>query len=243
MVLVEVAANSVQSAIAAQKGGAKRIELCANLVEGGTTPSKSQIELTRNNVDIDLNVIIRPRGGDFCYDDLDFESMKLDIQLCGALQCNGVVIGMLDQYGNVDFRRNEELVLLAKSYGLSVTFHRAFDRACNLMQALEDVIRLGCDRILTSGGYPSVSEGREVLKKLVVEANDRIIIMPGAGVNENNVSDIVAYTNAKEVHGTFQALKEGSMLYHSPNFTDHSEYSFLLSDEVRVSKIVRSVNY
>ncbi|MDU1904910.1 MAG: copper homeostasis protein CutC [Dysgonomonas sp.] len=242
MVLVEVASNSVQSAIEAEKGGAKRIELCGNLMEGGTTPAKSQIELTREHVSIDLNVIIRPRGGDFMYDDLDFESMKRDIQLCGELKCDGVVIGILDPDGNIDLKRNLELVELAKKYNLSVTFHRAFDRVKSLSDALEDVIKLGCDRILTSGGYANVYDGRFVIKDLVEQAGDRIIIMPGAGVKEENAAEIISFTGAKEIHGTFQSLFQGKMNFHSPNFTDNSEYSYLLSDSKRVSEIVKKVN-
>jgi len=242
MVLVEVASNSVQSAIAAQKGGAGRIELCGNLIEGGTTPAKSQIELTRENVDILLNVIIRPRGGDFLYNDLEFESMKRDIELCGQLKCDGVVIGMLDTDGNVDIRRNKELIEIAKRYNLSVTFHRAFDRVRDLSLALEDVISLGCDRILTSGGFENVFDGRFVIKDLVKQANGRIIIMPGAGVNESNASEIIKITGATEIHGTFQSLFEGKMNFHSPNFTDKSEYFYLLSDTERVQKIVKNVN-
>ncbi len=242
MVLVEVASNSVQSAIEAEKGGAKRIELCGNLMEGGTTPAKSQIELTREHVSIDLNVIIRPRGGDFMYDDLDFESMKRDIQLCGELKCDGVVIGILDPDGNIDLKRNLELVELAKKYNLSVTFHRAFDRVKSLPDALEDVIKLGCDRILTSGGYANVYDGRFVIKDLVEQAGDRIIIMPGAGVKEENAAEIISFTGAKEIHGTFQSLFQGKMNFHSLNFTDNSEYSYLLSDSKRVSEIVKKVN-
>lgn len=248
MVTVEVCANSVQSAIEAQKGGAVRVELCGNLCDGGTTPAKSQIELTRKHIEIDLNVIIRPRGGDFLYDDLDFESMKSDIELCGELHCDGVVIGILDQNGNVDVVRNGILVQLARKYGMSVTFHRAFDRVSNIQSALEDVIGLGCDRILTSGGYQTAFDGRNVLKELVDLAGHRIIIMAGAGVKESNVRELVHTTGVKEVHGTFQKLVKGGMKYTSPNFPDnynnsgYSEYSFLLSDAERVKEIVKLSN-
>ena len=242
MILVEVACNSVNSAIQAQKGGARRIELCGNLLEGGTTPAQSQIELTRENVGIDLNVIIRPRGSDFLYDDLEFESMKRDIRLCGKIGCDGVVIGILDAMGNVDIKRNRELIDLAKESGLSVTFHRAIDRASNIFVALEDIIDMGCDRILTSGGCVNAYEGRGIIKKLIEQAGERIIIMPGAGVSEDNVSEIVNYTGAKEIHGTFQSLFEGSMIYKNPNFEDNSEYSYLLSDAQRVQKIVKILN-
>ncbi|MBF0576558.1 copper homeostasis protein CutC [Dysgonomonas sp. GY617] len=248
MVTVEVCANSVQSAIEAQKGGAVRVELCGNLCDGGTTPAQSQIELTRNHIEIDLNVIIRPRGGDFLYDDLDFESMKSDIITCGELHCNGVVIGILDENGNVDINRNGILVELAKKYGLSTTFHRAFDRVCNIQSALEDVIGLGCDRILTSGGKQTAFDGRNVLKELVDLAGDRIAIMAGAGVKESNVRELVHTTGVKEVHGTFQTLRKGGMKYSNPNFPDnynnsgYSEYSFLVSDSDRIKEIVKSAN-
>lgn len=243
MVCVEVCANSVQSAIEAQKGGAVRVELCGNLSDGGTTPAASQIELTRNRVDIQLNVIIRPRGGDFLYDDIDFQTMKRDIELCGELGCNGVVIGMLDKDGNVDMVRNAELVAVARSYFMSVTFHRAFDRTNDLFKALSDVIELGCDRILTSGGYTSAFDGRDVIKRLVELADGRIVIMAGAGVKEENVEELVKYTGVKEVHGTFQSLVDGGMIYHSPNFTDKAEYSYLLSDQNRVADIVKKANF
>lgn len=248
MVTVEVCANSVQSAIEAQKGGAVRVELCGNLCDGGTTPAKSQIEISRNHIEIDLNVIIRPRGGDFLYDNLDFESMKSDIELCGELKCDGVVIGILDKNGNVDIERNGELVELAKKHGMSVTFHRAFDRVHDLYSALEDVIRLGCDRILTSGGHQTAFGGREVLRELVYLSNNRIIIMAGSGVNETNVTELVHSTGVKEVHGTFQKPIQGGMKYNSPNFPDnynnsgYSEYSFLLSDANRVKEIVKNAN-
>lgn len=242
MVLVEVASNSVHSAIQAQKGGAKRIELCGNLMEGGTTPAKSQIELTRENVDIALNVIIRPRGGDFLYDELELESMRRDIRLCGEIGCDGVVIGVLDAYGNVDIAKNKELVEIAKELNLSVTFHRAIDRSRDIFEALETVIELGCDRILTSGGFPNAYDGREVIKKMVNQAGGRIVIMPGAGVNENNVSDIINYTGAAEIHGTFQSIFKGKMEYRNPNFTDNLEYSMLFSDEQKVQKIVKKLD-
>lgn len=249
MVTIEVCANSVQSAIAAQKGGAVRVELCGNLCDGGTTPAKSQIELTRNHIEIDLNVIIRPRGGDFLYDNFDFESMKKDIELCGELNCDGVVIGILDEKGNIDIERNEMLVKVAKKYGMSVTFHRAFDRVHNIYSALEDVISLGCDRILTSGGCQTAFEGKEVLRKLVDLSSNRIIIMAGAGVNESNVNELIRFTGVEEVHGTFQNLKQGNMIYHNPNFPDnynnsgYYEYFYLLSDVDRIKNIVKNANF
>ena len=243
MVRVEVCANSVQSAIEAEKGGAVRVELCGNLPDGGTTPAKSQIELARESLSIDLNVIIRPRGGDFLYDNVDFESMKRDIQLCGEIKCDGVVIGMLDADGNIDKERNAVLVDIAKKFGMSVTFHRAFDRVKDITLALDDVIKLGCNRILTSGGYLNAYDGREVIRDLVRLSGDKIIIMAGSGVNENNVSDLITYTGVKEVHGTFQTFASGGMNFHNPHFIDSAEYGFLLSDSLRVNEIVRKANF
>lgn len=242
MIDVEVCANSVQSAIAAQKGGAVRVELCANLADGGTTPAKSQIELTREYISIQLNVIIRPRGGDFLYDDLDFETMKRDIQLCGEIGCDGVVFGILDANGNVDMQRNRILFDLAKQYDLSVTFHRAFDRVNNLEKALQDVIDIGCDRILASGGRSTAYEGRDALAKLVTLSNGKLSIMAGAGVNENNVLELIKATGVREVHGTFQSLIDGKMSYKNLFFDDKSEYTFYNSDENRIRKIVNIVN-
>lgn len=243
MVSVEVCANSVQSAIEAQKGGAVRVELCGNLFDGGTTPAASQIELTRNKIDIQLNVIIRPRGGDFLYDEIDFVTMKKDIELCGRLGCDGVVIGMLDRDGNVDMVKNAELIKIARRHSMSVTFHRAFDRTNDLFKALSDVIDLECDRILTSGGYASAFKGKDIIKQLVEMADNRVIIMAGAGVKEENVEELVKYTGVKEVHGTFQSLVDGGMIYHNPNFTDKAEYSYLLSDQNRVADIVKKANF
>ncbi len=242
MVSIEVCANSVQSALQAQKGGAVRVELCGNLPDGGTTPAKSQIELARENISIDLNVIIRPRGGDFLYDEIDFRSMLRDVECCGEANCDGVVIGILDAEGNVDMKRNAELIKVARRYGMSVTFHRAFDRTRDLSRALEDVIALTCDRILTSGGYTSAFDGRFVIRDLVEQADNRIIIMPGSGINESNVLEIVKCTKATEIHGTFQSLVRGKMNFHSSNFIDNSEYSYLLSDSERVKNIVKNAN-
>lgn len=242
MVSVEVCANSVQSAVETEKGGAVRVELCSNLHDGGTTPAQSQIELTRENIEIALNVIIRPRGGDFLYDDLDFESMKRDVKLCGELECDGVVIGILDSSGNIDLDRNSILIDLAKGYGMSVTFHRAFDRVCDIRSALDDVISLGCDRVLTSGGYSTAVEGKNVIRDLVEWANEKIIIMAGSGIRENNVKELVQYTGVKEVHGTFQSWVDGKMNFHNPHFTDNAEYSYLLSDAMKIMTVVAEAN-
>lgn len=241
--VAEVCANSVQSAINGQKGGAIRVELCDNLEEGGTTPALSQIELTRENLTIQVNVIIRPRGGDFLYNDLEFEMMKRDIHHCGKSKCDGVVFGILNPDGSVDKKRNKELIEIARQYRMSVTFHRAFDRCSDLFKSLEDIIELGCDRILTSGGMRTAPEGKEILKKLIEQAGNRIIIMPGGGITENNIGDLVKATGLKEFHGSFRSRYMGEMKYMSNIFDNvNEEYSILLSDPEKVEKAIKNAN-
>ena len=160
--LIEVCAAHVQSAIAAQEGGAKRVELCDNLYEGGTTPGYAAIKVTREKLNIGINVMIRPRGSDFCYSDLEFEMMKEDIKVCKELGVDGVVFGILLPDGNVDIERTNILVELAKP--MSITFHRAFDVTPDPFKALEDIIDLGIDRILTAGQKNTVPDGKQLIK-------------------------------------------------------------------------------
>ena len=202
---VEVCVDSVKSALIAQSAGSYRVEFCNNLSEGGTTPSIAQIEIARKLLHIKLYVIIRPRGGDFLYDDVEFEIIKSDIHHCGKIGCDGVVIGMLNADGSVDKNRCKELVYTAHSYSMGVTFHRAFDCSRNLFEAMEDIISLGCERILTSGGKNSAPEGASVIRQLIQQAGDRIIIMPGAGITLENAADLVRQTGLKELHGTFKS--------------------------------------
>ena len=197
---MEVCANGLSSALAAQQGGAIRVELCDNLLEGGTTPSYAQIKLAIEKLHIQLYPIIRPRGGDFLYTDLEFELMKEDILLCKSLGCDGVVIGMLLADGRVDKQRCATLIDLARP--MKVTFHRAFDHSRDLKEALADVIDLGCDRILTSGGKPGALEGAAILKELIALAAGRIEIMPGAGIREHNIKEIINLTGASVFHAT-----------------------------------------
>lgn len=241
--VLENCSNSVQSSIEAQKGGAIRVELCDNLAEGGTTPSLSQIQLTRENIDIQLNVIIRPRGGDFLYSDLEFESMKQDIHHCGKSKCDGVVIGILNADGTVDIERNKILVNIAREYNMSVTFHRAFDRCADLFKSLEDIINLGCDRILTSGGRKTALEGKEVIKKLIKQANGRIIIMPGSGINENNITELVEATGLIEFHGSFRSRYNGKMQYQTELLDSYEEeYTILQTDAQKVKLAIENAN-
>jgi len=243
MIILEACSNSVRSSIEAQKGGAQRVELCDNLAEGGTTPSLSQIELSRKFLNIKLYPIIRPRGGDFLYTDIEFETMKQDIHHCGKTKCDGVVIGILNPEGSIDKRRNKELIDIAHSYKMGVTFHRAFDRCNNLEKALEDIIELGCERILTSGGKKTALEGKEIIKDLIKQAKNRIIIMPGAGITENNISELVGTTGLKEFHGSFQSRYNSEMKFISENIDSYQdEYTILLTDKNKVKQAIKNAN-
>ncbi len=195
---IEVSAYSVQWAIDAQEAGANRIELCDNIHEGGTTPSIASVELARKYLSIELYVIIRPRGGDFLYSDIEFETMKHDIEMTKSARVDGFVFGLLNKDGSIDVRRTKELVELSKPK--KVTFHRAFDVARDPFKALEDIISCGCDRILTSGQKNIAPDALALLSGLVKKAGNRISIMPGSGINENNILKIKKETEAMEFH-------------------------------------------
>ena len=208
--IIEVCVDSVESAMAAERGGADRVELCDNLLEGGTTPSAGAIMVARDRLGLKLHVIIRPRGGDFCYSDVEFAIMQRDIALCKQLGADGVVIGLLTEDGDIDVERTRALIELARP--LSVTFHRAFDMARDPYQALEQLIALGVDRILTSGQEPSVLEGLDMIAELVQLAGDRVIIMPGGGT-ERNIQKVVARSGVREVHVTGTTCMESPMRF------------------------------
>jgi copper homeostasis protein len=243
---LEVCANSVASALAAQEGGAFRVELCDNLIEGGTTPSYGQIALARKLLKIRLYILIRPRGGDFLYSDNEFEIMKADVAYCVKTGCDGVVTGILNADGTVDKQRSGELVQMAKKAGLGVTFHRAIDMCADMEQALEDIIEIGCERILTSGGRSTAIEGVNVIAHLMDKAKGRIAIMPGAGVSENTVADIVHYTGAAEVHSSARKDIKSKMTYRNDHilmgYGQTDEYSFSQTDTERVKEIIRLAN-
>jgi copper homeostasis protein len=244
-VILEVCANSVTSALAGQDGGASRVELCENLHEGGTTPSHGEISLARENLHIKLYVLIRPRGGDFLYDDLEFEIMLTDVKYCIEAGCDGIVTGVLNADGSIDKERSAILVNLAKQAGLGVTFHRAFDMCDDMHQAMEDIIELGCERILTSGGKSTAMEGAHTIANLVKKAAGRIIIMPGSGVNEKNVADLVQYTNVAEVHSSARVRVESKMDYKNDSIImgdNDDEYINAVTDTERVKLILKLAN-
>lgn len=242
--IVEAVIDSVEAAITAQEGGADRVELCANLLEGGTTPSAGTVQLARGKIDIDMNVMIRPRGGDFCYSDVEFQVMKLNVEITKKLGANGVVFGILNQDGSVDKERTGMLVELARP--MSVTFHRAFDMSRDPYEAMEDLIELGVDRILTSGQEPSVLEGLDLITDLIQKAADRIIIMPGAGVTERNIKRIVQQSGAKEIHIYAPASVESRMQYRNTRCfmggeLRPPEYTLTVIDPIRIQAFLRAV--
>lgn len=196
--LLEIAVFDIESAILAAKAGANRLELCQNYKDGGTTASYGTLLLARELIQIPVFPIIRPRGGSFCYSNHEFEIMKKDISLCKSLGFEGVVLGLLKEDETIDVLRTAALVEAA--YPLDVTFHRAFDKAKEPFEALEQIIQTGCTRILTSGQMPDAVTGANMIEALVLAANNRIIIMPGGGVRSNNIEHLALKTKAEEFH-------------------------------------------
>jgi len=229
--ILEVIAFTIESALIADRSGAHRIELCDNPGDGGTTASHAMIELARKKTSIQLFPIIRPRGGDFLYSDEEFVIMQKDILWCKQNGCDGVVIGMLKEDGTVDRKRTAKLVELA--YPMSATFHRAFDRVLDPFQSLEDIIEIGCERILTSGKKPTAIEGSFLLKQLVEQSDERIIIMPGSGVRANNILEIAKQTGAREFHSSARTDQPSRMEYQNPELKEELKAPVLNEEEVR----------
>ena len=203
---IEIACFNLESALIAQKVGADRVELCADMSVGGTTPSIEIIQQARENLTIDLYVMIRPRGGNFVYSEAEFEQMKSEIETIKKLGVNGFVFGILKDDKTINLEQNKVLVELAKPF--PCTFHRAFDAVSNYEKALEDVISCGFSTILTSGTFPNVMEGKEVLKQLVIQAKNRIEIMPGGGLRSTNISELNEMVKANWYHSS--AITDGS---------------------------------
>ncbi|MFA0439995.1 copper homeostasis protein CutC [Vibrio sp. 10N.286.49.C2] len=210
---IEVCIDNIESLPLAIQGGATRIELCASLALGGLTPNAGLIKQAVQASSIPIYVMIRPRQGDFLYDHSDAEVMAEDIRISAQYGAQGIVLGMLDKEGNIDKPLATRLIALAHKLGLGVTFHRAFDQCSNPFQALEHVIELGCERILTSGLGKNVCEGMAMLKQLNEKANGRVAIMAGAGLNEKNVADVIATTKVTEVHLSGKSTRPSQMLF------------------------------
>lgn len=234
---LEVIAFNIESCLLAQKSGAHRIELCDNPGEGGTTPSFGFIKEARSVVNIELFPIIRPRGGDFLYSEVDFKIMKEDISVCKKMGCDGVVLGMLKEDGSIDTQRTTQLVELA--YPMSVTFHRAFDRANHPYEALENIIDCGCERILTSGQKPTALEGISLIAALIKKAENRIIIMPGSGLRADNIKEIAQLSGATEFHSSARRSVESEMKFNQLSMNENLKTTQL--DMKEVASMVKSL--
>jgi copper homeostasis protein len=237
--ILEACVNSAVSAIEAEKGGADRVELCENLHDGGTTPSAGAIRFARKKLLIGLYVMIRPRGGDFLYSDDEFEIMKEDIKVAKELGADGVVFGILKPDGTIDLERMKILADLARPMG--ITCHRAFDMTADPFGAMEDLINLGIDRILTSGQQKSALQGAALIADLIGKSDGRIVIMPGSGVKEDNISELVRITGAAEVHVHLEKLEPSRMIFRQSSvymgMPDRSEFEHTITDLERIKKV------
>ena len=244
-VLLEIMADSIESAISAQRGGADRIELCENLGDGGTTPSPGLIQMAVDLLDIDVNIMIRPRGGDFYYTDLEYQVMKNNVQFCRNAGAAGIVIGLLNIDGTVDKERTEELVNLARP--MKVTFHRAFDMTVDPFDALDELISIGVDHILTSGQRPTAREGADLIAELVKKADGRTAIIAGAGITEHNIKEIIQKTRVKECHSSAKSLSQSKMEYQKTALfmgrqKELSEYETMVVDPEKVGQMKTMVS-
>lgn len=209
--LLEICTDSVTSCQEAEKGGAARVELCANLFEGGTTPTAGCLKMARQEITIPIHVLLRPRGGDFCYSAEEFAVMQYDLEMIKSLGADGVVLGILHSDGNIDVERTA--VLIEQARPLKITFHRAFDMVADPFRAMEQLIELGVERILTSGQEKSALEGSELIAQLIQKAAGKIIVMPGGGITDRNIARLKRETNAVEFHLTAREKVPSSMAY------------------------------
>lgn len=232
--IFEVCAFNIQSAIIAEKAGAARVELCDNPVEGGTTPSYGAIRLTRERISILLYPIIRPRSGNYLYDDDELDIIKQDILMCKELGCDGISVGVQKMDGEIDTDRLKQIVEWA--YPMGVTCNRAFDATPDPFRALEDIIGAGCERVLTSGQKTAAPDAGEILHQLVLQAGERIIIMPGAGIKSSNIEKLLQQSGAKEYHGSVRKAISNPMKFANPLVTDFG--NVYLADEEELRKII-----
>lgn len=219
--VIEIATTDFSTTKSEVGGGADRIELCAALTDGGTTACYGTIKKCREAFDIHLFPIIRPRSGDFFYTDEEFEIMASDVKLCKDLGCDGVVVGLLNKFGEIDLKRTSTLIELA--YPLEVTFHRAFDRCKDPFESLELLIEIGCQRILTSGQQPLAQQGANLIGQLIKAADEKIIIMPGSGVRIENIKALANETGAREFHSSLRGKQKTQMEFIHPAFANSAE--------------------
>jgi len=238
---LEICVDNVDSAIEAQVAGVDRIELCSNLIEGGATPGLGTILSARNNLTIGINVIIRPRGGDFLYTDLEYDTMRRDIDICGENGVDGIVVGILRSDGSIDIERTARLIEFANP--MTATFHRAFDMSSDPLNGLEDIIATGADRLLTSGQKNSAMDGVVLITQLVKNSANRIIIMPGGGINQSNIEQIARLSGAKEFHLTGRKVIDSEMIFRRDGIsmgssTGMSEFSRKVVDPDMIKRII-----
>jgi copper homeostasis protein len=238
---LEICVDTIESAINAQTAGADRIELCNNLMEGGTTPGLGTITSARNNLSIGLNVIIRPRGGDFLYTDPEYDIMRRDIEICGENGVDGIVLGILRSDGTIDVERTAKLIEFA--HPMTVTFHRAFDMCSDPLQGLEDVIATGAAKLLTSGQKDKAQDGVEMIRRLVKQAGNKIIVMPGSGISDSNIASIARTTSAKEFHLTARKIIDSEMVFRKQNIymggsPGIPEFSRKVTDPEMIKRII-----
>lgn len=244
--IFEVCSNSLRSSMEAQRGGADRVELCASIPEGGTTPSYGEIMCNRKALSIKLNVIIRPRGGDFLYSEDEICVMEEDIRMCARLGVDGVVFGVLTPEGEVDMVANRRLIVAAEC--MNRTFHRAIDMCCDMSEALENIISLGFDTVLTSGGANTAEQGAERIAQLVKQAGDRVTIMAGSGVTVDNISDIKCVTGAEAYHFSARSSYASGMEQRNSHVSmggtvKIEEYSYNYTDSNKVRECINKLNF
>jgi copper homeostasis protein len=242
-VLLEICADCVDSAISAERGGAHRVELCSGLAEGGVTPSSGLISAVRSRLSLPLHVIIRPRAGDFLYTADEFEIMQQDVLTVKQLGADGIVVGILREDGSIDTLRTRTLIEIARP--MKVTFHRAFDMSHDFSRALDDIIAIGADRVLTSGGEQTAAEGIPAIAALVKQAAGKTAIMAGAGVTPSNVRNIIAQTGIREIHATARVRIDSRMQYRNQRISmgsiDCQEYDRLVTTEKSVSDLMAAL--
>lgn len=231
---LEVCAFTIQSCIIAQRAGAVRVELCDNPIEGGTTPSWGTIRQVREKIDIRLYPILRPRSGNYFYDDNEFAILRHDIQACKDLGCDGISVGAATIHAEIDTERMKRIVEWA--YPMKVTCNRLFDGAPDLFTALEDIIACGCERVLTSGGKTAAPDAVDVLAKLVQQAAGRISIMPGAGINSTNLEQLKLACGASEYHASARRVAPNPVTYINTAVTDYG--AVYIADEEEVRRMV-----
>lgn len=239
--VVEICADSVESAIVAESSGAGRIELCSALVEGGVTPSAGLIDSVRRNTGIKLHVLIRPRSGDFLYTDNEFSVMRRDIDTAGELGADGIVTGILNSDGSVDMERTALLAEYASP--MSLTFHRAFDLCRDPKKGLEDIMAAGAARLLTSGQAKTALDGAVLIKNLIKDAAGKIVIMPGGGIDEYNIALLAASTGALEYHLSGRRQRESAMTFRRKGIYMgdprlQSEYMLKSADAERIRSVI-----